>query len=126
MTNSNFAIFIPNELKGSWVIDEQGNETIPNAENLTKIYLFQSWDDAYQLTEYKKWVNPSIVELTFDVVLHDNENSDKMGLSLSIESCKWIIENKNSDMFKDYIVGIAQIKCNEIETPDEAFFQKSI
>lgn len=128
MKSSNFAILVPNDLGGSWIIDEQGNETKPNTNNerLTEVLLFKTWKEANDLRELKGWFNTDIEQLTFDVELNDNEASDRLGISASFEHCKWIIDNKESSKFADYIGGIAQIKCNEIETPDESFYQKSI
>lgn len=126
MNNSNFALFTPNQFGGSWIIDEQGNETKPNTNNehLTEILLFKTWKEANDLRELKGWDNADIEQLTFDVVLHDDENSNKLGLQTSFEICKAIIENKDHVGFDSYFSGVAQIKCNEIETPDESFFEK--
>ena len=52
---------------------------------------------------------------TYNVHFNDSENSNDLGIALTIEECKKIIKIKQSEYFADYIGGIASIVCNETE-----------
>lgn len=61
---------------------------------------------------------------TYDVVFHDNDNSNSKGFEQTLEYCQWYISHyngTNESYFEDYKGGIVEIVCNETEEVIEEF-----
>ena len=51
---------------------------------------------------------------TYDIYFNDSYDSNNKGFSLSLEECKyWIDNNRGESYFKDYKGGTVSIVCNE-------------
>ena len=80
--------------------------------------IFQSREDAEVFIKDNEFYALDIVQLTYDVHFNDDEESNDVGLSETLDYCRDYIKNgsaSKSGYFADYPTGYATIVCDQTE-----------